>query len=79
MRSGRVRKEEHRGDTTVEAALDKQDGDDARSIAGPGRVGHGEEGPDGKMHATVRIPEDELVYEPGVLILPHAGVLELSS
>ena len=25
------------------------------------------------MHATVRIPEDELVYEPGVLVLPHGG------
>ena len=29
------------------------------------------------MHATVRIPEDELVYEPGILILPHGGMLEL--
>ena len=36
-----------------------------------------EEGSDGKMRATVRIPEDELVYEPGVLVLPHGGVLEL--
>ena len=29
------------------------------------------------MRATVRIPEDELVYEPGVLVLPHGGTLEL--
>jgi PQQ system protein len=30
------------------------------------------------MTATVRIPEDELVYEPGVLVLPHGGILELT-
>ena len=30
------------------------------------------------MTATVRIPEDQLVYEPGVLVLPHGGVLELT-
>jgi len=36
-----------------------------------------EEGSDGKMHATVRIPMDDLVFDPGVLILPHGGELEL--
>ena len=36
-----------------------------------------EEGSDGKMHATVRIPMDELVFDPGVLVLPHGGELEL--
>ena len=36
-----------------------------------------EEGSDGKMHATVRIPMDELVFDPGVLVLPHGGDLEL--
>ena len=30
------------------------------------------------MTATVTIPEDELVYDPGVLVLPHAGTLELT-
>ena len=29
------------------------------------------------MRATIRIPEDELVYEPGVLVMPHGGKLEL--
>jgi PQQ system protein len=29
------------------------------------------------MTAKVRIPEDELVFEPGVLILPHAGIVEI--
>ena len=47
-------------------------------ILGRGTVGTAEEGPDGKMTATIRIPEDELVYEPGVLVLPHGGELELT-
>ena len=46
-------------------------------VLGRGTVGKAEEGPDGKMRATIRIPEDELVYEPGVLVVPHGGVLEL--
>ena len=29
------------------------------------------------MRATIRIPEDELVYEPGVLVVPHGGTIEL--
>jgi len=64
-------------DTAVEAGLDKQNGVTLGRILGRGTVGHAEEGPDGKMHATIRIPEDELVYEPGILIIPHGGVLEL--
>ena len=57
--------------------LDKQNGATLGRILGRGRVGHAEEGSDGKMRATIRIPEDELVYDPGVLILPHAGEIEL--
>jgi PQQ system protein len=45
---------------------------------GSGGVGHAEEGPDGKMSATIRIPEDELCFEPATLILPHGGDLELT-
>ncbi len=30
------------------------------------------------MQATIRIPEDELIFEPGVLVLPHGGTLELT-
>ncbi len=47
-------------------------------LLGSGSVGHAEEGPDGKMTATIRIPEDELCFEPGTLILPHSGDLELT-
>ena len=60
------------------AGLDKQNGATLGRILGRGTVGHAEEGADGIMRATVRIPEDELVYEPGVLMLPHGGTLELT-
>lgn len=57
--------------------LDKQNGATLGRILGRGRVGTAEEGPDGKMRATVRILEDELVFDPGVLVLPHAGEIEI--
>ncbi|HEY6775928.1 MAG TPA: MSMEG_3727 family PQQ-associated protein [Thermoleophilaceae bacterium] len=58
--------------------LDKQNGATLGRILGRGRVGRAEEGSGGKMHAEIRIPEDELVYDPGVLVLPHAGEVELT-
>jgi PQQ system protein len=57
--------------------LDKQNGATLGRMLGRGRIGHAEEGPDGKMRATIRIPEDELVYDPGILVLPHAGEVEI--
>ena len=59
--------------------LDKQNGVTLGRILGRGNVGKAEEGPDGTMRATIRIPEDELVYEPGILVMPHGGVLELDA
>jgi PQQ system protein len=65
-------------DTAVDVSnLDRQNGVTLGRILGRGTVGQAEEGPDGTMRATIRIPEDELVYEPGVLVLPHGGTLEL--
>ncbi len=60
------------------AGLAKQNGTTLGRILANGKLGQAEEGPDGKMHATIRIPEDELVYEPTVLVLPHGGDLELT-
>ena len=60
------------------AALGRQNGATLGRILGRGSVGLAEEGADGKMRGTIRIPEDELVYEPGVLVLPHAGQVELT-
>ncbi|MCH6171207.1 MSMEG_3727 family PQQ-associated protein [Pseudonocardia alaniniphila] len=45
---------------------------------GTGNIGHAEEGSDGRMRATIRIPEDELVWDPAIIILPHGGELELT-
>jgi PQQ system protein len=42
-----------------------------------GRLGYAEEGPDGRLHAQVRIPLDEMVWEPSVIVMPRAGDLEL--
>ena len=58
--------------------LNQQNGIALGRVLGSGKVGQAEEGPDGKMTATIRIPEDELVYEPGILIMPHGGVIELT-
>ena len=58
-------------DTAVDvSSLNRQNGIALGRILGSGTVGHAEEGPDGKMTGTIRIPEDELVYEPGVLSCP---------
>jgi PQQ system protein len=59
------------------AGLDKQNGVTLGRILGRTNVGEAEES-GGKMTATVRIPEDQLVYDPGVLVLPHGGILELT-
>ncbi|MBV9805146.1 MAG: hypothetical protein JO130_18245 [Solirubrobacterales bacterium] len=56
--------------------LARQNGATLGRVLGSGTVGHAEEG--SPMRATVRIPEDELVWEPGILILPHGGDLELT-
>lgn len=60
------------------AGLDGQNRTTLGRLLGTGNVGYAEEGPDGRMHATVRIPVDELVWDPGIIIMPHGGELELT-
>jgi PQQ system protein len=60
-----------------EPGLAKQNGTTIGRVMGSGNVGHVEEKPDGTMHATIRINEDELIFDPGILIMPHGGTLEL--
>jgi PQQ system protein len=64
-------------DQSLLDALEKQNGATLGRLLGRGSVGTAEEGSDGRMRATIRIPEDELVFEPRVLVLPHGGDIEL--
>ena len=61
-----------------ELGLDKQNrATIGRLLTYGGGLGHAEEGSDGRMHATIRIPEDELIYSPSILVMPHGGEIEL--
>jgi PQQ system protein len=60
-----------------ELGLDKQNRAAIGRLVAHGGLGHAEEGSDGRMRATIRIPLDELIFEPSVLVMPHAGSLEL--
>ncbi|MFF3904565.1 MSMEG_3727 family PQQ-associated protein [Streptomyces sp. NPDC001848] len=42
-----------------------------------GGLGRAEEGPDGRLHAQVRIPPDEVIWEPSIVVMPHGGDLEI--
>lgn len=48
------------------------------AVLGTGSIGKATERADGTMEATIRIPEDAMAWEPAVLILPHAGTVELT-
>ena len=60
-----------------EIGLDKQNKATLGRVLATGRIGRAEDGPDGRMHARIRIPPDELVFEPSVLVLPHGGDVDL--
>jgi PQQ system protein len=60
------------------AGLDRQNGAAlGRLPIHGGRLGYAEERPDGRLHAKVRIAPDELVWDPSIIVMPHAGDLEL--
>ena len=46
-------------------------------LPGHGGLATASEGADGVMHATVRIPVDQFIWEPAVIVAPHGGTLEL--
>jgi len=57
--------------------LEKQNGATIGRLLANGNLGHAEERSDGRMHAEIRIPKDQLVFDPTVLVLPHGGEVEL--
>jgi PQQ system protein len=69
---------DNRSDELHAAGLDGQNRTTLGRVLGTGNVGHAEEGSDGIMRATVRIPEDELMWDPGIVVMPHGGELELT-
>jgi PQQ system protein len=42
-----------------------------------GSVSYAEEGPEGRLRAQVRIPPDELTWDPSILVMPRGGDLDL--
>ncbi len=60
-----------------ELGLDKQNRAALGRLLPHGGLAQAEEGPDGRMRAQVRIPPDELVYEPSIIVMPHGGDLEI--
>jgi PQQ system protein len=58
-------------------ALAKQNGATIGRVLANGNLGHAEETSGGRMHAQIRIPQDQLVFDPAVLVLPHGGELDL--
>jgi PQQ system protein len=68
---------EERSAMLGELGLDRQNKGTLGRVLATGRIGRAEEGPDGRMHARIRIPPDELVWDPAVLVMPHGGDLDL--
>jgi PQQ system protein len=60
-----------------ELGLDRQNGATIGRLLAHGGLEHAEEGPDGRMSAKLRIPLDEMVWEPAVIVMPHGGDLEI--
>ncbi len=61
-----------------ELGLDKQNkATIGRLLIHGGGLAHAEEGPDGRMRAQIRILEDELIFSPSILVMPHAGDLDI--
>ncbi len=57
--------------------LRRQNGTTLGRVLGNGNIAVAKETEDGRMHATIRINPDELIWDPGVLVVPHGGELEL--
>jgi PQQ system protein len=57
--------------------LDRQNKGTLGRLVTLGGLVHAEVGADGRLHARVRIPPDELIWEPSVIVMPYGGDLEL--
>ena len=70
-------REKQLSEVVSELGLDKQNAGAIGRLLNHGGLGHVEVGSDGRMSIQVRIPEDELTYSPSIIVMPHAGELEI--
>ena len=69
---------QERTDLLRELGLDKQNHAALGRVLCTGSIARATERADGTMEATIRIKEDELCWDPAILVMPHGGVIELT-
>jgi PQQ system protein len=57
--------------------LDNPNEDIIARLPGHGGLAEAKAGADGVMRATVRVPADQFIWEPAIIVAPRGGVLEL--
>jgi PQQ system protein len=60
-----------------EIGLDRQNKATLGRLLGTGGLKNAEDGADGRMRAQIRIPPDELIWDPSILVMPHGGDIEI--
>ena len=69
---------EERSDLLARLGLDGQNKASMGRVLATGSIAESTERADGTMEATIRIREDEVCWDPAILVLPHGGDLELT-
>jgi PQQ system protein len=69
---------EERSALLARLGLDGQNKASMGRVLSTGSIAEATERADGTMEATIRISEDEICWEPAILVLPHGGDLELT-
>lgn len=60
-----------------EIGLDGQNQATIGRLLATGNIKYAEEKDDGRMFAQIRIVPDQLIWDPSVLVMPHAGHLDI--
>jgi len=68
---------QERPDLLRELGLDRQNHAALGRGLGTGNIAEATERADGTMEATIRIKEDELAWDPSILVMPHGGDIDL--
>jgi PQQ system protein len=69
---------QERPDLLHELGLDKQNHAALGRVLCTGSIAQATERADGTMEATIRINEDDLCWDPAILVMPHGGDIELT-